>query len=150
MCMNVWPACVLVHQALVWCPWRSEEGIGSSETRVADGGELPCGCWQSNPHSLKEKSSLRCWTPQPLILMFWHFQLTFKSSFWGEKRQQEGARLEQGWGQQMGTPALEGRERGAPGPCWHQAEAVTPAAPLKTLFSYFAQGSRILLAVTQA
>lgn len=52
-----------------------------------------------------------------LILMFWHFQLTFKSSFWGERKQQEGARLEQGRGQQMGTPALEGRERGAPGPC---------------------------------
>lgn len=94
-----------IHCVPVWCPWRSEEGIGSSETRVADG-ELPRGCWQSNPRSLKEKSSLSC--SYLLILTFWHLQLTLKSSFWGE-RQRGGGRAADG------DPCSGGlRERCAP------------------------------------
>lgn len=30
-----------LHHLCVWCPWRSEEGIESLETRVTDGCEPP-------------------------------------------------------------------------------------------------------------
>ena len=31
-----------------WCPRRPEEGIRIPETRVTDGCEPPCGCWELN------------------------------------------------------------------------------------------------------
>ena len=34
------------------------EGVGSPGTGVTDSCELPCGCWESNPHSLKEQPVL--------------------------------------------------------------------------------------------
>lgn len=51
-----------------------------------------------------------------LILMFWHLQLTFRSSFWGERRQQEGTRLEQGREQQMGSLLWRAEREVCPGP----------------------------------
>lgn len=58
MCMNVLPLCLYVHYMLTWCPQRSEEGVGSSGTRVIDGFELPCGGWELNPSSVRARSTL--------------------------------------------------------------------------------------------
>lgn len=55
MCMCALPGSVSIpHVCLV--PVTSEEGIGSCRTEVTDSGELPCGCWELNPDSLKELS----------------------------------------------------------------------------------------------
>jgi hypothetical protein len=39
-------------------PWRLKEDVGSSGTGVTDNCELPCGCWDSNPDSLKKQQVL--------------------------------------------------------------------------------------------
>lgn len=43
------------------CPWKPEEGVGSSVTGVMDGCEVPCECWDSNPSPLEgQPSALKC------------------------------------------------------------------------------------------
>lgn len=39
----------------VWCPWRSEEDIDSSGTRIMDGCEPPHGHWGKSPGPLQEQ-----------------------------------------------------------------------------------------------
>lgn len=42
---------------MLW-PWRREESISSPGTRVTNGCDLPCGCWDSNPGSLEKQPVL--------------------------------------------------------------------------------------------
>lgn len=44
VCMNIFPACRSVHNVCIWCPQKTEEGIGSSVT----GYKLPRGYQESN------------------------------------------------------------------------------------------------------
>lgn len=53
------PACVSVqHMHVGECLWRSEEGLRSAGSRVTDGGEPPCGCWEVNPVPVQEQRVL--------------------------------------------------------------------------------------------
>lgn len=36
-------ACMYVHHMYAWCPWKSEEGVGTTE-----GYETSCGCQELN------------------------------------------------------------------------------------------------------
>jgi hypothetical protein len=47
MCLGVF-ACMYEHHTHARCLWRSEEDVRSSETRVIQGCELLCGCWELN------------------------------------------------------------------------------------------------------
>lgn len=31
-CVCVLPVCIYVHRECAWCPWRSEEGVGTIRT----------------------------------------------------------------------------------------------------------------------
>lgn len=66
------PACLYVHHMHAWCPWMPEKGVGSPGTRVVDGCELRCRCWNPNPSPLQEKQVLNCWTrpTAPVHLFF--------------------------------------------------------------------------------
>lgn len=46
--MDVLPACMSVLSMRAWCLQGSEGSIGFLRTRVTDGCELPCRCWESN------------------------------------------------------------------------------------------------------
>lgn len=45
-----------VHRVLAWCLQKPEEGIGSPETEVMVGCELPCAFWELNLAPLEEQS----------------------------------------------------------------------------------------------
>lgn len=64
------PACMSVCHVHAWCLQSPEEGIRFPRTRVADGCELACGCWESNSGPLEEQANaLNCRTisPTPVI-----------------------------------------------------------------------------------
>lgn len=44
LCVTVLLVCMSVYQVHAWCPWKSEEGIGSAWIWVLDGREPLCGC----------------------------------------------------------------------------------------------------------
>lgn len=46
MCMNVVAACMLVYYVQIWCPQKSEEGVGSFGIGVTVG--ILCGGWEAN------------------------------------------------------------------------------------------------------
>lgn len=45
--MGIWSACMTVHHIFAWFLGRPEEGIGSPETQVREGCQLPCEGWES-------------------------------------------------------------------------------------------------------
>lgn len=45
--MGIWSACMTVHHIFAWFLRRPEEGIGSPETQVREGCQLPCEGWES-------------------------------------------------------------------------------------------------------
>ena len=49
------PTCVPVYHVHVYCPGRSEEGIGSPGTGITDRCTLPSGCWELKLDSLGEE-----------------------------------------------------------------------------------------------
>jgi hypothetical protein len=51
------------------CSQKTEEGTGSPGTGVADGCELPCGCWESNLSPLEEQAVLL--TAEPCLQTPW-------------------------------------------------------------------------------
>lgn len=58
MYMTAFPTYMPVHQGCAWSPWRAEEFVGASGTRVTDdcepiyrGWELNPGLWKSCPCS---------------------------------------------------------------------------------------------------
>lgn len=57
--------CMYVYHICTWCPWRSEKGVGSLETRGSDGFHLPRGCWKLNLGSPKEQPIFL--TPKPSL-----------------------------------------------------------------------------------
>jgi hypothetical protein len=61
-------ACIYENHVHYWCLWRSEDGIGSSETGVGGGCKPPCGCWEPNPGPLQEQQVFLTADPQPLCL----------------------------------------------------------------------------------
>lgn len=65
--MSVLPEYICVYHAGTWCLWKSEEGIGSSGTRVTDGYKLLCRCWDSYLGPL-HKQDLFC--PETSILKY--------------------------------------------------------------------------------
>lgn len=56
--MGVLSATVSVHHVCASCLQRPEGCIGSSETGVTDGCELPCVCWELNLDALEEQPVL--------------------------------------------------------------------------------------------
>lgn len=60
MCVTVLLACVYVHPEHGWCPGSSPPG-----TEVADGCEIPCGCWDPNLDFLLKQQVLL--TTKPFI-----------------------------------------------------------------------------------
>ena len=58
----------------VQCLQRPEEGLISPETRVTDGCELLCGCWELNLGLLEEQSVLFI-TESPLSSTFIIFDM---------------------------------------------------------------------------
>lgn len=53
---GVLPMCVRVYHVHVYCPRRSEEGIGSPGTGITDRCTLPSGCWELKLGSLGEQT----------------------------------------------------------------------------------------------
>lgn len=51
----------------VWVPVRAREDMGSPGAGVADGHELPCGCWKSNWGPLQGQQALKYWA-----IPLWH------------------------------------------------------------------------------
>lgn len=47
LCLLVF-SCTYVYCVCALYPRRAEEGLGSPETRVSDGSEPPCCCWEPN------------------------------------------------------------------------------------------------------
>ena len=56
--MGVFPGCISVHHVCSWCPWRSEEGVGSLGTEVTDACETPGMWWKLS--SARAMSTLNC------------------------------------------------------------------------------------------
>jgi hypothetical protein len=55
MLVGVFSACIYFHHVSVCCFWRTEEGIGTPWTGVADGCEPPHGCSEMSPGHLEEQ-----------------------------------------------------------------------------------------------
>ena len=54
-----------VHHTNAWCLWRSEDGIRSPGSGVADSCEPPCGGWDLNPGPLEEQPVILTTEPPP-------------------------------------------------------------------------------------
>lgn len=54
MVMRVLPVYKYAYYVHVWCPWKVEEDMGSTGTRLTDGCEPLSGCWELNPGPLQE------------------------------------------------------------------------------------------------
>lgn len=49
LCLCVSPECLSVHAVHTWYSWKSEESIRPLVTRVEDGCEAQCRCWEFEP-----------------------------------------------------------------------------------------------------
>jgi hypothetical protein len=69
------------HHVIMWCLWRSKEGIRFPSIRVTDGCEPPCRLWELNLDPLQEYMLLAAETspqsPSRLFLQFFHTVVKF-------------------------------------------------------------------------
>lgn len=56
--MCVLPTYKYVHHMHTWCPWRSEENVGSPGTIVTDSYEPPYSHWELKSGPLQEQEVL--------------------------------------------------------------------------------------------
>lgn len=64
--INVLPACTYVLCVNIWCSWVPEEVIVCPGTRVTNGCELLCWCWELNLDPLQEQNIIL--TTEPTFL----------------------------------------------------------------------------------
>ena len=55
MYMSVLPVCMSVHHVMCLVPEEVRQSVSFSKTRVTDGWELLCGCWEPNLVPLEEQ-----------------------------------------------------------------------------------------------
>jgi hypothetical protein len=82
MCMSVLPVWMSVNQLCAWVEQGPEWDVWSAGTGVANGCELPCGCWESNPGLLEEHPVLLLAKPlftrflKNVIYLFYVYECT--------------------------------------------------------------------------
>jgi hypothetical protein len=72
ICFIVLLECVSVYHMCAWCPWKSEEALGSPWTGIMDTSEMSRGCWKLNLGPMqKQVSHLSHSLILFLLFVFW-------------------------------------------------------------------------------
>lgn len=74
--MDLLPVYMSIFHMHFGAYWRPEEAIGSPESGVTEGCELPCGCWELNLGCLEEQQVL--FTTVPSLQPPFYFKKCFK------------------------------------------------------------------------